>query len=788
MGVVKNLMVRVGADLSGLVSGFSKAGGATGNFQKKAAKDISSLKESLSQMKGSYTSITEAAKDIDLTKSVSKQIKDATKELDSLQKTAATLEKDISFWGEIEPTGMQYQTQALKESLAAVDAQTDSVARKLMQLENIQSLGESVGIKDVTHSSLNKLQMNIASLEDDLRRAEAAADGTSDAAKDMGNTAKAAGNKVKAASAGIAGLRKQSKASAMSVSDLARSLKRVGVVAVGMKLAGAVLGEFRSMVTSYISQNETLQAKVDELKNGFGQALAPAINVAANALSKLMPYVLGVSNAIGGLISNLFGSGWTTVAEGASAAATATNSAAAAQKNYNRTLAGFDQITKLGSESSSAASSASSVAPAAQITLPTWLADLPTKLKEAFAAKNFKGVGSALAEALSSGFREANESEGSLGGTIAKFIRDGADAVSGFVEHIDWSSLYTNFKTNFRDLFTGIDWKTIARTLGAAVGGIGTLIWDVISDAIAAACNIGSYFQAEIEAAGGNIIQGIWNGIVKAVSNVGAWIRDNIFMPFVEGFMNTFDMHSPSKNEQIVSLGSNIIGGIFNGITSKLANVGSWIRANVFTPISEGFSKVFGEGGFFADLIAKANSKKEQLSVEFQAKLTSWKENLSNKFLEFKANIKKGWTGTLAKALGIDSIVSTLNLKLPKISIDWKTVSVLGKDFRYPTGFNIKWNAKGAILDGAQLFGRVGNTWLGGGEAGREALLPLDRNTGWMDKIADRVATRISSGSSGEQSLVIYLELDGKVITKTVVRNINAQAKATGKNPLAACM
>ena len=95
---------------------------------------------------------------------------------------------------------------------------------------------------------------------------------------------------------------------------------------------------------------------------------------------------------------------------------------------------------------------------------------------------------------------------------------------------------------------------------------------------------------------------------------------------------------------------------------------------------------------------------------------------------------------------------------------------------------------KGAILDGAQLFGRVGNTWLGGGEAGREALLPLDRNTGWMDKIADRVATRISSGSSGEQSLVIYLELDGKVITKTVVRNINAQAKATGKNPLAACM
>lgn len=807
MGVVKNLMVRVGADLSGLVSGFSKAGGATGNFKKKAAKDISSLKDSLGQMKGAYTSIAEATADIDLSKSVSKQIKEATKEMDSLQKTAADMEKDLAFWSEVEPSGMQYQTQALKESLAAVDAQTDSVARKLMQLENIQSLGESVGIKDVTHSSLNKLQMNIASLEDELRRAETAEDGTADAAKVMGNTAKAAGNKVKTASAGIAGLRKQSKASAMSVSDLARSLKRVGVVAVGMKLAGAVLGEFRSMVTSYISQNETLQAKVDELKNGFGQALAPAINVAANALSKLMPYVLGVSNAIGGLISNLFGSGWTTVAEGASAAATATNSAAAAQKNYNRTLAGFDQITKLGSEDGSSAGGSTSSVPAAQITLPTWLTDLSSKLKEAFAAKDFKGIGAALSEALSSGFRAANENIGSLVSTIANISQKAAQSivgfVHGFVEKIDWKALYTTIKTNVQDWISGIrdsfvstDWKAIFQTLGTAVGGIatvmwnalrdiGTTLWKTLCDAITTAHN---YFSAEIEAAGGNIIQGILNGIVKAVSNVGAWIRDNIFMPFVEGFMNTFDMHSPSKNEQIVSLGSNIIGGIFNGITSKLANVGSWIRANVFTPISEGFSKVFGEGGFFADLIAKANSKKEQLSVEFQAKLTSWKENLSNKFLEFKANIKKGWTGTLAKALGIDSIVSTLNLKLPKISIDWKTVSVLGKDFRYPTGFNIKWNAKGAILDGAQLFGRVGNTWLGGGEAGREALLPLDRNTGWMDKIADRVATRISSGSSGEQSLVIYLELDGKVITKTVVRNINAQAKATGKNPLAACM
>ncbi len=106
---------------------------------------------------------------------------------------------------------------------------------------------------------------------------------------------------------------------------------------------------------------------------------------------------------------------------------------------------------------------------------------------------------------------------------------------------------------------------------------------------------------------------------------------------------------------------------------------------------------------------------------------------------------------------------------------------------KYPK-FDIKWNATGAILDGAQLFGRVGNTLLGGGEAGREAVLPLDRNTGWMDKIADKVALRVTGGQSDNQTITINLVVDGKILASTVVRNINAQAKATGKNPLAAYM
>lgn len=48
-------------------------------------------------------------------------------------------------------------------------------------------------------------------------------------------------------------------------------------------------------------------------------------------------------------------------------------------------------------------------------------------------------------------------------------------------------------------------------------------------------------------------------------------------------------------------------------------------------------------------------------------------------------------------------------------------------------------------------------TWLGGhliGEAGTEALIPLDSNTGWMDKFADKLSARMGGGVVIEQVII----------------------------------
>lgn len=137
----------------------------------------------------------------------------------------------------------------------------------------------------------------------------------------------------------------------------------------------------------------------------------------------------------------------------------------------------------------------------------------------------------------------------------------------------------------------------------------------------------------------------------------------------------------------------------------------------------------------------------------------------------------KGWKGTVAKALGLSNLWTKFRIKLPKVQVTWS-----GKPIKLPH-FNLKWNAKGGILNGATIFGMAGNTLLGGGEAGREAVLPLDSNTGWMDKIADRVAQRVGSSSGSNQPIVVKVVLDGRVVAESTVREWRSQARQ-GRYPL----
>jgi hypothetical protein len=157
--------------------------------------------------------------------------------------------------------------------------------------------------------------------------------------------------------------------------------------------------------------------------------------------------------------------------------------------------------------------------------------------------------------------------------------------------------------------------------------------------------------------------------------------------------------------------------------------------------------------------------------------VTGWVKDRLGSGINLAVKLAKGWKGSVAKALGLGNLWTKFQIKLPKVSVTWS-----GTPIKTPH-FSVKWNAKGGILNGATIFGRAGNTLLGGGEAGREAVLPLESNTGWMDRLADRVAARVDGGAGSGAPIVVKVELDGRVVAESTIREWRSQARQ-GRHPL----
>ena len=124
----------------------------------------------------------------------------------------------------------------------------------------------------------------------------------------------------------------------------------------------------------------------------------------------------------------------------------------------------------------------------------------------------------------------------------------------------------------------------------------------------------------------------------------------------------------------------------------------------------------------------------------------------------------------------IDKIKSFFNFTwdLPKLKMPH--ISITGSFSLSPPSvpkFSISWYAHGGVFDAPTLFG-FGNGSIGGlGEAGAEAIVPLENNTEWLDRIAER----LGAGSSRP----IVLQVDGKTFAETSVDSINALTRQTGK-------
>ena len=196
-----------------------------------------------------------------------------------------------------------------------------------------------------------------------------------------------------------------------------------------------------------------------------------------------------------------------------------------------------------------------------------------------------------------------------------------------------------------------------------------------------------------------------------------------------------------------------------------------------------------------AVVIKVANSiaeKVEEMKTKAVEHFTNLKEGIASRVEAIKSSVAEKFNAIKQKILTpiqnakdkvkemIDKIRSFFKFtwSLPKLKMPH--IKITGEFSISPPRvpkFSVDWYARGGVFDKPTLFTSGGR--LGGlGEAGAEAIVPLENNTEWLDKIADRLSAKFGGGRN------IVLQVDGKTFGQISVDSINALTKQTGNLPL----
>lgn len=184
----------------------------------------------------------------------------------------------------------------------------------------------------------------------------------------------------------------------------------------------------------------------------------------------------------------------------------------------------------------------------------------------------------------------------------------------------------------------------------------------------------------------------------------------------------------------------------------------------IFKPVAEFFKDIWGKAfnavknvfapivDFFGNIWGKIKDKFSNLGTSIGDAISS--------------SVKSGINGI------ISLIEGTINTAIGLINGAIRLINLLpGVNVGYVQKLHMPRLAKGGIVDSATI-AMVG-------EQGKEAVVPLENNTEWMDKLADRLAARMASPTR------VSLNVDGKELGWTTINSINNITKQTGNLPLA---
>ena len=302
--------------------------------------------------------------------------------------------------------------------------------------------------------------------------------------------------------------------------------------------------------------------------------------------------------------------------------------------------------------------------------------------------------------------------------------------------------------------------------------------WDAIVNIFS---NLGSWFGEK------------WTDVTNALSDANTWLGDK-FQQGWDAISNTFSKLGSwfgdrwNESKDALSEANTWLGEKFQSgrdkVNSAFEKVGSWF-GDRWNDIKDGVKEAdtwFGE---------KFESAKEKTQNPFQKigswfgdrwkdmqdalkEIPNWFKNLFNDAMDNAKNIVKS---------GIDKLKSFFNFdwSLPKIKLPHFNIS--GSFSLMPPripSFSVDWYARGGVFNSPSI--------IGVGEAGQEAVMPLERNTGWISILAQKLAERmpvnnVPTGYSLPAGDIV-IQIAGHEFGRVAIQEINKEHERAGQTLL----
>ena len=346
--------------------------------------------------------------------------------------------------------------------------------------------------------------------------------------------AKGLADKAKQAVSSLKGLGKSSNSVSKSILKLSNMFK---LMLIRMAMRAAIQGVkegMQNLVQYSDSANQSmsgLMTNMTYLKNSFAAAFAPILSYVAPVLNTLINLLATAVGYINQFFSAL-GGGSTFVRakkanEDYAASLKKTGGAASkAGKDAKKALAPFDdlvQIQQQGADASGGGGGGASPSDMFEtVGIDKGISDFANKLKEMFAAGDWKGIGQLIGQKINEAVQSFTEfiSWDNVGAQITAFVTAFTTMFNSLVATIDWYSIGIMMGTGINTLantlyllLTQIDWLMLGNALSQSLMGmVNTIDWNLVG------ATIGAYFQAQISGLLGFIIGTDWGAIGAALA------------------------------------------------------------------------------------------------------------------------------------------------------------------------------------------------------------------------------------------------------------------------------